>query len=138
MEMSDRWSTYNGFSCAVGSFYWGISNAVSWLKNMLTNRVPMPTLIDPALAISLLISGLINPIFLVTTAYAELRPFTRITAILKTVVILMIPSGWIVFYHDESRPREGYFVWILGMLLVLLSSDRRIRPAASLEYIHTR
>jgi hypothetical protein len=97
----------------------------------------VPALVDPVLAISLPISGLINPFFLITAAYAELKPSTRTTAILKVIVVLMFSACWMVFYHDQLRPREGYFVWLLGMLLVLLSSQGSIRAAESREYSKT-
>jgi hypothetical protein len=29
----------------------------------------------------------------------------------------MIPFCWVVFYHYGFYPREGYFLWLFGMLL---------------------
>ncbi len=44
-------------------------------------------------------------------------------AVLRIVVILMIPFCWVVFHYESLHPREGHFVWIIGMLLVLFSPE---------------
>jgi hypothetical protein len=36
----------------------------------------------------------------------------------------MIPFSWIVFYVEQLNPREGYFLWIAGMMLILFSTAR--------------
>ena len=61
------------------------------------------------------IAGLINPVFLV----AAVRP----TSALRIVWLCMIPSCWVVFYQWQPPlyPREGHFLWIAGMALVLFS-----------------
>jgi hypothetical protein len=33
----------------------------------------------------------------------------------------MIPFSWVIFHYENYCPREGHFLWILGMLLVLVS-----------------
>ena len=121
--MSDKWSAHSGFACTWLSLWAGGDNALDWLKNVLTDRAPMPTLVDPVLAISLPISGLINPLFLLTVAFMEFKPFVRPRAILRIVLLLLFPVCWVVFFHDELHPREGYFLWIAGMLLVLFSNE---------------
>ena len=35
----------------------------------------------------------------------------------------MVPFSWAVFVYEKLYPREGYFVWIIGMLLVLFSRE---------------
>jgi|SRR5579872_2319539 len=72
--------------------------------------------------LSLLLSGWINPIFL-TAAFLDLTGIhKRAFAILRVVVVLVTPFCWIFFVcsHDYY-PREGHFIWILGMLVVLFS-----------------
>jgi hypothetical protein len=59
------------------------------------------------------ITGLTNPVFL---AAVTTRSHT-----LRIIVILMMPFCWIVFYWDNLYPREGYFLWLAGMLFVLFS-----------------
>ena len=74
--------------------------------------------------LSMLVSGWINPIFIVAMIlalrWADKRPF----AVLRIAVLAMIPFCWIVYYKERSYPREGHFLWILGMLLILFSQRR--------------
>jgi hypothetical protein len=72
------------------------------------------------------ISGLINPIFLVAVV--------RRSVVLRNVVLLMVPFCWIVFYHVRLYPREGYILWIIGMLLVLFSV--RIERSKEVSVMH--
>lgn len=69
---------------------------------------------------SLLISGLINPLFLVILILAA-RGYHRTIAILRIVLLLMIPFCWVVLYWQNSYPREGHILWVLGMVLALFS-----------------
>ena len=70
--------------------------------------------------VSLLISGLINPLFLVILALAA-RGYQQAIAILRIIWLVMIPFCWVVFDWQHSCPREGHFLWILGMALALFS-----------------
>jgi hypothetical protein len=71
---------------------------------------------------SMLFSGWINPLFLVTLLVSLLRPKGRLAFALRIVLLLMFPACWIVFYKLSLYPREGYFVWMLGMLLVTFAA----------------
>ena len=73
--------------------------------------------------ISLHISGLINPVFLATVILMLVRPSHRLVLIAKVALLLMAPFCWIVFHYENLYPREGYFLWILGMLLTLFSTN---------------
>lgn len=70
--------------------------------------------------VSILIGGLINPLFLVTLILAA-KGYQGAIAILRIILLLMIPFCWVAFYLYRSYPREGHFLWILGMVLVLFS-----------------
>ncbi len=53
---------------------------------------------------------------------------------LRTTMLLMIPSCWMVFYNDSLYPREGHVLWIVGMVLALFSessSSRRLMTEGS-------
>jgi hypothetical protein len=84
-----------------------------------------------------LISGWINPAFLITVVFGLFGGrHRRLAAVLRIVVLLMVPFCWVVFYKGLLYPREGHFVWIIGMLLVLFSrelsrGDDRIRAMNS-------
>ncbi|MGC2419987.1 MAG: hypothetical protein WA434_19755 [Candidatus Acidiferrales bacterium] len=73
--------------------------------------------------LSLFMSGCVNPVFLVAAALGFSGGHQRSMAVLRIVVILMIPFCWIVFHYESMYPREGHFVWIIGMLLVLFSRE---------------
>lgn len=78
---------------------------------------------EPVTYISLVVSGWINPVFLATAILILLRKAQRSMNILRTVVLLMVPFCWIVFHNVKVRPREGHFLWLTGMLLVLFSNQ---------------
>jgi hypothetical protein len=67
---------------------------------------------------ALLISGLINPLFLTTLILTRNR---RAFIVLRIFLLLMFPFCWVVFYSHPLHPREGYFLWFLGMVLTLFS-----------------
>lgn len=70
--------------------------------------------------VSILIGGLINPLFLVILTLA-VKGYQRAVTVLRIILLLMIPFCWVAFYLYRSYPREGHFLWILGMVLVLFS-----------------
>ena len=73
---------------------------------------------------SLLVSGWINPVFIAAAVLALSRKLGRLFVVLRAALVVMIPFCWVVYYKEESYPREGHFLWILGMLLVLFSQRR--------------
>jgi hypothetical protein len=68
--------------------------------------------------VALLISGLINPLFVTTLI---LRRNKQAITVLRIFLLLMFPFCWAVFYCHPLHPREGYFFWLFGMLLTLFS-----------------
>ena len=72
---------------------------------------------------SLFFSGLINPLFLESVILVLVKPSRQLVLIAKVLFLLMMPFCWITFHYEGLHPREGYFLWILGMLLVLFSSN---------------
>jgi hypothetical protein len=76
--------------------------------------------------LSILISGLINPVFLIYMTLTSLKRAPRAVRALKFALLAMIPFCWVVFYFVEIYPREGHVLWVIGMLLVLLSSWKQV------------
>jgi hypothetical protein len=72
---------------------------------------------------SILGSGLINPLFLVTFFLQLFKVRPRAVIVLRNLAILMIPLCWVVFYYEGLYPREGHFLWIVGMLLALFATS---------------
>ena len=81
----------------------------------------------PLRYIPLMLTGWINPLFLVTAILILLRKAATLVGILRIVILLLIPLCWVVFHYETVHPREGHFLWILGMLLVLFSA--KLRPS---------
>jgi len=81
----------------------------------------------PLRYIPLMLTGWINPLFLVTAMLVLLRRASRLASVLRIIVVLLIPLCWVVFHYENVRPREAFFLWIAGMLLVLLSAKLRWR-----------
>jgi hypothetical protein len=82
--------------------------------------------------ISTVISGLINPVFLVYVTLASVKRAPRTARVLKFAIVSMIPFCWVVFYYLGIYPREGHFLWLIAMLLVLLSI-RKQAPSKPVE-----
>jgi hypothetical protein len=76
--------------------------------------------------LSLLGSGLINPVFLITFFLQIFRVRQPLLiVVLRTLTILMIPLCWVVFRYEHFHPREGHFLWIAGMLLTLFAMSNQ-------------
>jgi hypothetical protein len=92
--------------------------------------------IMPFLCPLLLVSGLINPVFL-SSLIVPRKDRGRTFAILRIVITLMFGATvgvlLILVLIERSHPREGYFLWILGILLTLYSrpTDSRLSPPPS-------
>lgn len=77
-----------------------------------------------------LISGWINPVFLITVGALLFRPNSRFAGISRIVLLLMLPACWIVFGRSHLQPRVGYYLWTAAMLLAVFA-NKLIRPSAS-------
>jgi len=86
---------------------------------------------DPVVYFSMLFSGWINPLFLITLLVALLLPKARLGSVLRVVLLLMFLAPWLVFYNMSLYPREGYFVWTLAMLMVMFAAPGVRAPRAS-------
>ena len=78
--------------------------------------------------VSLLISGLINPLFLVILVLAAMG-YQQAFSILRIILLLMIPFCWVVINFQHYYPREGHFLWLLGMVLALFCFKGPIKRA---------
>lgn len=108
-------SAIRGYFCA------GFALEVPWSQNALGHQGVFEGRLFEWVA--LLISGWINPFFIAATVFLCFGRPSRMGSVLRIVVILMIPFCWVVFHYEDIYPREGHFVWIAGMLLVLFSKE---------------
>lgn len=77
---------------------------------------------NPVQFFAVLLSGWINPVFLVSLLLVLIKPRWRFAIWLRYVVTAMFVCCWIVFYQIHLDPRQGYFLWMFGILLALYSN----------------
>lgn len=114
---------YPGWFCA------GITLINVWGHDVLSSFRE-----SPVQFFALLFSGWINPVFLITLLAQLVRPKGRLAFVLRILLLLLFPACWVVFFAMSLYPREGYFAWTAGMLLVVFTVPRAraARPAAKI------
>jgi hypothetical protein len=80
----------------------------------------------PFIYVSILISGLINPVFLAYVTITFLKRTPQTATVLKFALLSMIPFCWVALYSLEVYPREGHVFGVVGMLLVLFSGSKQV------------
>lgn len=75
----------------------------------------------PGMYFSILISGWINPAFLIVLVLVLIKPGSRVFWALRVVVLLMFIACWVVFSQVHLHPQMGYYLWMAGILLALFS-----------------
>ena len=100
-----------GFTCAT------VSLQMPWSKDgqSLRRQAPLQYF-------SILFSGWINPLFLVSLLLLLIKPRWRPSIVLRYVVTLLFLCCWIVFFELHLYPRQGYWLWMFGILLALYSN----------------
>jgi hypothetical protein len=73
--------------------------------------------------VSFFLNGWINPVFLLVVILILIDKTPKLTKVLRYVLLPMIAFCWITLLYQHAFPREGYFFWSIGMLLVLFSSE---------------
>jgi hypothetical protein len=72
---------------------------------------------------SQLISGLINPVFLISIVLLARNPKGKPGAILRFMLLFMLAAPLVYFYHGiDLRPLVGYFLWTAAILMVLFNT----------------
>jgi ABC-type microcin C transport system permease subunit YejE len=77
----------------------------------------------PFVYIAILVSGLTNVVFLITTVMMLIKRCEKLAAIFRVLLLLMLPCSWFILYQLKFVPREGHYMWILGMLLTVFSNE---------------
>ncbi|MGE5324499.1 MAG: hypothetical protein ACM3SW_16655 [Actinomycetota bacterium] len=99
-----------GYQCAF------LSLVVTWEQaGALIRQAPLQYF-------SVLISGWINPVFLVSLLLILIKPRWHTAIVLRYVVTVMFVFCGIAFYRIHLYPRQGYFLWMFGILLALYSN----------------
>ena len=107
-----------GFLCAFFAFAYPLDEA----RLVLLHNVP-PTL-SAIPFVSLLVSGWINPVFVVTVFLDLSEQYKRTVSILKVVLVVMMLFTAVFFVtFPLNHPREGYFLWLVAMFLALFADS---------------
>jgi hypothetical protein len=72
---------------------------------------------------SILLSGWINPLFLMSMVLSRRERTRRPSRMLRTVALFLMPVCWIVFFTQNVYPFVGYFIWTAAMIAALFSSS---------------
>ena len=103
-----------GYKCATVSLSapWGGSDSVKMRREA------------PLQWFSLLISGWINPAFFLGLLVMLVAPNQGWALGFRCLVALMFAACWVFFYKVHLAPLLGYYLWMAGILLSLLSNPR--------------
>lgn len=113
-----------GYDCAVTALL------VPWGKDGFTIMRS-----DPLTYFSILFSGWITPVFVLSIVVALVRPDWRINSLFRIAVTLMFIFCWIVFSKIHFQAYEGYWVWMAGVLLALWSQAGLHRNSRTTQVI---
>jgi len=115
----------------IGLLCASFSLVIPWveMKQYFFDNVPL--LFNPLENTALLVTGWINPIFLAASFLYLMRPTPRAVACLRVIVLVLIPFCWLFFIPRGFHPREGHFMWLVGMLTVLFCDKLASLPKPS-------
>lgn len=75
----------------------------------------------PLMYIAMLVSGWINPLFLITIFLLVKKSTRHLGETLRIVLFLMFPACWIILFEVRMRAHVGYFLWSAAMVLAVFS-----------------
>ena len=115
-EVSNKGNTagFLGYKCATLSLSapWGGKDSVTMRKE------------SPLQWFSLLISGWINPAFILGLLVMFAAPNQLWALVFRCLIALMFVACWVFFYKVHLVAAQGYYTWMAGILLGLLSNPR--------------
>jgi hypothetical protein len=78
----------------------------------------------------LALSGLVNPLVLIYLGFSFSERFARLRLGLAIAIAACLASTWVFFCLAKFLPREGHFLWVLGIALIVASEMVRRRAPA--------
>jgi uncharacterized membrane protein len=103
-------SGLEGYICAYFALISPWAN--DWVKDWSAHPIAYP---------AVLVSGLINLVFLITAILLWRKRAQKAAGILRIVLLSILPACWIVFAGNHMKPGPGYFLWTASMGLALFS-----------------
>lgn len=77
---------------------------------------------------SVLISGWINPAFVLVLIFTLIRPTSTVASVLCLLVVLMFAACWVIFIRHHFVALAGYYMWMGGVVLALAAARFRPKP----------
>ncbi|HEY2168061.1 MAG TPA: hypothetical protein VGJ30_00430 [Candidatus Angelobacter sp.] len=77
----------------------------------------------PVQYFAILLSGWINPLFLISMVLSRREKTRRFSRTLRTVVLFLMPACWVVFFTEHVYPFAGYLIWTVAIIAALFSSS---------------
>src|ERR1051326_6851066 len=72
---------------------------------------------------AILLSGWINPLFLISMLLLRRKNGGKFTRTLRIVIICLFPACWVVFATEHVSPSIAYFIWKAAMVTALFSGS---------------
>jgi hypothetical protein len=72
---------------------------------------------------AVLLSGWINPLFLISMLLSRREKTRRLSRILRAIVLCLLPACWVVFATERVYPFVAYFIWTAAMITALFSGS---------------
>jgi len=103
--------------------------AYVFLINSWKNMADIHGARDVILFVVSVLIGWSNPLFLISLILLRNEKYSHAGSLLRRIVLaILVLSGWF-FYDSKVLPREGYALWVLGMVLMLFSIRGRLGPS---------
>ncbi|HEX7286952.1 MAG TPA: hypothetical protein VF532_12265 [Candidatus Angelobacter sp.] len=112
-------NTLYGFNCAA------LALRLPWGKEGMTFFHS-----EPVTYFAVLISGWINPVFVLGLLVLLIRPGSRLNWLFRLLIPLMFVACWIVFQKIHFYAYTGFYAWMCGILMAMFSDLWVKRPAA--------
>jgi hypothetical protein len=77
----------------------------------------------PVKYFAILLSGWVNPLFLISMVLSQRERTRRLSRTLRTVVLFLMPACWAVFFTQNVYPFVGYLIWTAAIIAVLFSAS---------------
>ncbi len=81
--------------------------------------------------------GLINPLIVLYFFLSAIGAGSRIRTVLASAMLVCIPLTWIALDRMDKRPQIGHFLWIAGILLMILPVFPRLWEQTESRWLAT-
>lgn len=124
---------FDGWECAVVSS-WITVRAIKYGVHPKTETSDPSA---PAYAALVALSGWVNPLVLLYLASCAWRKFNRIRPFLAGLIFLCLIAAWIVLAKEHFKLLIGHYLWLAGILVILVAPFVMRTEAASKSQVNS-